>query len=91
LGIRFVAVVVVVPVAASGTAAATVAITADKTTVKFRGPAKNERTSNKNEFVSISLNAPYKFYLKVFSFLVRTHSFGRECVQSQEQSNLFIF
>jgi hypothetical protein len=38
-------VVVVVPVAASGT----VATLAAKTTIKFRGLAKNKRTSYKNE------------------------------------------
>jgi hypothetical protein len=37
---------VVVPVAACGTAAATAAITAGKTKVKFRDPAKNKRTSD---------------------------------------------
>jgi hypothetical protein len=38
---------VVVTVAASGTAADTVAITACKTKVKFRGPAKNKRMNFK--------------------------------------------
>jgi hypothetical protein len=40
---------VAVPVAASGTAASTAAETADKTEIKFRGPAKNKRTSNKKK------------------------------------------
>jgi hypothetical protein len=41
---------VVAVVAASGAAAADIAsVTADKINVKFRGHAKNKRTSNENE------------------------------------------
>jgi hypothetical protein len=85
LQLRICAVAVVVSVAACGTAA----ITAGKTKVKFRGPTKNKRTSNKNEV----LNAICKFsYLKECSFSMRTHeSFGYECVQKPEQSNIFSF
>jgi hypothetical protein len=58
----------VVPFAASGT----VANKADKTTVKFRGSAKNKRTSYQNEISSIKCLMQSLLSKRVFFFSEKT-------------------
>jgi hypothetical protein len=66
-------VAVVVPVAASGIAAATAAITADKTKAKFRGPPKI------SEHLIKMKSKVFKCLMQILlSERVRTQSFGKE-------------